>query len=158
MIKTDNSLEFSLSQKQSHVLALRQQQSLKLLQLSAVELNQALNEAAERNPFLDVKQSDESLASFEDLNNAYDLYDNDISSHPVEITPDENTKLESNGRLSQSDFILKSSAVDPFFENDAKAQSLRDSLLFELNLALLSVKDKEIGEWLIDGIDDDGFL
>ena len=158
MIKADNSLEFSLSQKQSHVLALRQQQSLKLLQLSAVELNQALNEVAERNPFLDVKQSDENLASFEDLNNAYDLYDNDISSHPVEITPDENTKLESNGRLSQSDFILKSSAVDPFFENDAKAQSLHDSLLFELNLASLSVKDKEIGEWLIDGIDDDGFL
>lgn len=158
MIKTDNSLEFSLSQKQSHVLALRQQQSLKLLQLSAVELNQALNEVAERNPFLDVKQNDENLASFEDLNNAYDLYDNDISSHPVEITPDENTKLESNGRLSQSDFILKSSAVDPFFENDAKAQSLHDSLLFELNLASLSVKDKEIGEWLIDGIDDDGFL
>lgn len=78
MIKTENCLEYSLSQKQSHVLTLRLQRSLKLLQLSAVELNLALNEISERNPFLDIKQNSESLSSFEDANEAYDLYDNDI--------------------------------------------------------------------------------
>lgn len=63
MIKTENCLEYSLSQKQSHVLTLRLQRSLKLLQLSAVELNLALNEISERNPFLDIKQNFESLSS-----------------------------------------------------------------------------------------------
>lgn len=158
MIKTENCLEYSLSQKQSHVLTLRLQRSLKLLQLSAVELNLALNEISERNPFLDIKQNSESLSSFEDANEAYDLYDNDISARPMEVAPEENTKLESNGRLNQSDFMLSGTSSESLLENDAKTQSLRDSLLFELNLASLSPRDKEIGMWLIDGIDDDGFL
>ena len=158
MIKTENCLEYSLSQKQSHVLTLRLQRSLKLLQLSAVELNLALNEISERNPFLDIKQNSESLSSFEDANEAYDLYDNDISARPMEVVPEEKTKLESNGRLNQSDFMLSVSSSESLLENDAKTQSLRDSLLFELNLASLSPRDKEIGMWLIDGIDDDGFL
>lgn len=158
MIKTENCLEYSLSQKQSHVLTLRLQRSLKLLQLSAVELNLALNEISERNPFLDIKQNSESLSSFEDANEAYDLYDNDISARPMEVVPEEKTKLESNGRLNQSDFMLSGSSSESLLENDAKTQSLRDSLLFELNLASLSPRDKEIGMWLIDGIDDDGFL
>lgn len=158
MIKTGSSLEFSLSQKQSHVLALGQLKSLKLLQLSAVELGRALTEIAERNPFLDVKQKEESFSSFEENAAQYDLYDNDISDCPVEVTPDENTKLESYGRLSQDDFVLSGASSDPVFENDAVEQSLRDSLLFELNLTSLSPRDKEIGRWIIDGIDDDGFL
>ena len=157
MIKTGNSLEFSLSQKQSHVLALGQLKSLKLLQLSAVELGKALTEIAERNPFLEVKQKEETVSSFEDIAQ-YDLYDNDVSSCPVEITPDENTKLESSGRLSQDDFVLSSASSDHAFENDAAEQGLHDSLLFELNLTSLSPRDKEIGRWIIDGIDDAGFL
>ena len=97
MIKTENCLEYSLSQKQSHVLTLRLQRSLKLLQLSAVELNLALNEISERNPFLDIKQNSESLSSFEDANEAYDLYDNDISARPMEVPRKKTLSLKATG-------------------------------------------------------------
>ena len=100
---------------------MRLQRSLKLLQLSAVELNLALNEISERNPFLDIKQNSESLSSFEDANEAYDLYDNDISARPMEVVPEE-TLLQKEDFIQQVEFLLQSLLFRRFQISEQRSQ------------------------------------
>lgn len=130
--------------KQSLQLGLKQtlkmtpqlQQAIRLLQLSAIELDLEIKSALESNPMLETEEQDQEPT-------ATDL--------PVTAEWDD-ANPENFSRQYDSN------EADPF-ENLASSEvTLQDHLLWQLNLTPLSDRDRIIAFTIIDAIADDGYL
>ncbi len=130
--------------KQQLTLTPRLQQSVKLLQLSALECVQELNQAISQNPFLeeqadtgDVRQAEEGeAASSEDSSSSSELDfpgSNGSGSSGGDDTPD-------------------------WTEWTASPSTLHDSLREQLLLLGLMERDYALANLVIDALDEDGFL
>ncbi len=141
-------LQFRLSQ--SLALTPQLQQAIRLLQLSRLELELELNTALESNPLLDMTDGDEADDEGdapEDMEAVASEADTaEIDEQPLDLSFDRNeyrgTALDEDGMELQ----------------DAAIEDLRDHLLWQLNLTPMSVRDRAIGETIIEAIDDDGYL
>jgi RNA polymerase sigma-54 factor len=145
------SLQFRLSQHLT--LTPQLQQSIRLLQLSTVELNQEIEQMLMENPALEREDADDGdapprAASKEDL---------PAKSEPEAPAPsadaDWSADLASNWRTSGSDDE----------ENDRSfsapdTPTLRDHLHTQLTLTKLSDRDRAFVGLLIDALDEDGYL
>ncbi len=144
-------LQTSLGQQLVMTPQLRQ--AIRLLQLSAVELEAELTEAVETNPLLDWDESPpppaESGAPEEPSNEAPPNADEP----PVDWAPDDGPWTTSGSGGSFDDEDSGSAA-----ERVAEADTLHDHLLWQLHLSHLSPRDRAIGATLIDALDDDGYL
>lgn len=143
-------LQTSLGQQLVMTPQLRQ--AIRLLQLSAVELEAELTEAVETNPLLDWDDSPlpatESGAPEEPSSDAPPATD----TTPDDWAPDEGAwSSGSGGNFDDDD---GGSAA----ERVAEADTLHDHLLWQLHLSHLSPRDRAIGVTLIDALDDDGYL
>ncbi|MHB8698161.1 MAG: RNA polymerase factor sigma-54 [Sulfuricaulis sp.] len=156
------------------------QQAIRLLQLSSIELQQEIQEVLESNPLLEENEredetpevkSDSETTSAESLDGAetasYDETDNapttdsgpDIETGPGdESDTDWTDSFESmtapTGSRSASD-------DDNFPDIDARnspPQTLRDHLLWQMQMTPFSDNDKQIALSLIDAISEDGYL
>lgn len=126
-------------------------QAIRLLQLSAIELDAELVTAVESNPLLDWTESaeittpDESpVAGSDDL---------------IAPTPDDEPWGNTDGevwyeRAGPSDRDDDGTVA----EQVAEDETLHDHLLWQLHLGHLSPRDRIIGVALIEAIDDDGYL
>tara|TARA_B100001094_G_scaffold333371_1_gene411171 strand:- start:6116 stop:7495 length:1380 start_codon:yes stop_codon:yes gene_type:complete len=118
------------------------QQAIRLLQLSSLELQQEIQQAVEANPLLDAEE----------------LYDTQVKE---EATKDEHEEKSadslwewqknsgSHSSVSQSDDVLVQNAV---------TESLQDYLLWQLDLTPFSEKDRTIAIYVIDSINEEGYL
>src|SRR6185437_3816201 len=130
--------------KQQLTLTLRLQQSVKLLQLSALECVQELHQAIAQNPFLE--ESAESAESPE----------SDPRSEREEAAEDS----------SRPDLDFSSSGggggggeeTPDWTEWTASPSTLHDSLREQLLLLGLTERDHVLANLIIDALDDDGFL
>lgn len=145
-------LQTSLGQQL--VLTPQLQQAIKLLQMSATELELEIAQAVESNPLLDWADSNDSNAA----NEGSDGNDNEA---PAERSDDGDdwapTELDwtttgSGGSFDDDDD--NGSAA----ERVAETETLADHLLWQLHLSHLSSRDRSIGAALIDALDDDGYL
>ena len=123
------------------------QQAIKLLQLSTVDLQQTIEETLESNALLE-RESDSS-----------DQEDLDFS----DIAPDEDAsddlavdKVWEDALPSSAPPISNTPTDADFSEHDSEEESLRDHLLWQLNLTRFSDTDHLIALALIDAIDSDG--
>lgn len=133
-------------------------QAIRLLQLSAVELEAEIAQAVESNPLLDwaepslaVEQAGEPAptAPSPDAPASDGLV---AEASPPEWEPgDGDTWYERNGPADPDD-------SDHAAEQVAGTESLHDHLLWQLHLSPLSSRDRRIGVTLIEAIDDDGYL
>jgi len=150
------SLELKLGQRLA--LTPQLQQAIKLLQLSATDLRQEMQEALEQNPLLE--EAD------------------DFAEDPPEATPEETTSTGEavNGEDHESVYDdgqdaagievphsspSSSMAGDAAFDIDQRnsvALSLRDYLTEQMGLTPFSAVDQEIATAIIDAINDDGYL
>lgn len=151
-------LQFRLSQHLT--LTPQLQQSIRLLQLSTVELNQEIEKMLMENPVLEREDADDGLtppgafASAE--SQAAPSADTPIASpgEPTESTPDE----------WQPDFsVSPRTANDDDEDGDRtfvapEALSLRQHLNVQLSLTKLGRRDRALIGMLIDALDDDGYL
>lgn len=144
------SLELKLGQRLTMTPQL--QQAIRLLQLSAAELQVEIREALESNPLLEEGEEGETAAE-ERLNG---------SEGPAAEGPDEAGDWEPpydftpapGGRTG-------SGGLDQPFELDARTsrpQTLRDHLLWQLHMTPLSDTDRTVAEAIIEAINDDGYL
>lgn len=127
-------------------------QAIRLLQLSAVELEAELATAIESNPLLD--WTDPSAVN-EDEPRAPPSAEEGADAPTVEpewTMDDGETWYE---RVGPSDHGDEDS---PAAEQVAEAETLHDHLLWQLHLSPLSQRDRSIGVALIEAIDDDGYL
>src|SRR5262245_2182609 len=126
--------------KQQLTLTPRLQQSVKLLQLSALECVQELNQAIAQNPFLE-----EPVEGAESRAEANEAGDESSSRSELEFPG-------ASGGSSGGD------ETPDWTEWTASPSTLQDSLREQLLLLGLSERDYALANLVVDALDDDGFL
>ena len=159
----------TLQLKLSQHLALtpQLQQSIRLLQLSTLELNQEIEQFLQDNPLLEREESAEDIQM---VPLAGEL---PVSTPAQDAAQEERSASETTadqGAASDDELSwgveLGASGGTPRDENDdsdfgdiqAATTSLRDHLLGQLALIPLSDRDRAMVAFLIEALDDDGYL
>jgi RNA polymerase sigma-54 factor len=144
------SLQFRLSQHLT--LTPQLQQSIRLLQLSTVELNQEIDRLLMENPALereDVEESGEAPQA--------PIAGSSAGTTSTEAAPAPDTDwasdLASNWRTNESGDEESEKSFTP-----PDSPTLRDHLRAQLSLTKLSPRDRTFVELLIDALDEDGYL
>ncbi len=126
-------------------------QAIRLLQLSAIELEAELAAAVESNPLLDWTETTISVGNGEDAPNGESHEAQDHLPPEADWHTDGEPWYERIGPSDQDD-------ETPVAEQVAESDTLHDHLLWQLHLSPLSTRDRLIGVALIEAIDDDGYL
>jgi len=144
---------------QSLTLTPQLQQAIKLLQMSTLDLQQTIQETLDANPLLERE---------EDYIGDVESQDEDATEGTVDLVSAVDTNPESELAVdTRWEDLIPSSAPPvgadfaddgPFGERDAVPESLRDHLLWQLNLTRFSDSDRTIALNLIDAIDENGRL
>jgi len=172
------SLDFRLGQ---HLTITPQlQQAIRLLQLSSVELQQEIQEALESNPLLEEKEEEgsepkEEAPETEGANGE----DADIESYETTDASslESETEMKATDEIESSTFEDSASEWDENFDlpiasgarsgdedmpdldaRNSLPLTLRDHLLWQMQMTPFSELDRRIAEALIDAINDDGYL
>lgn len=144
-------LQTSLGQQLVMTPQLRQ--AIRLLQLSAVELEAELTEAVETNPLLDWDDSPPAPAESGAPEEPPHEAPSTAEEAPTDWATDDDGPWTSGSGGSFDDDDNGSAA-----ERVAESDTLHDHLLWQLHLSHLSPRDRAIGTVLIDALDDDGYL
>lgn len=140
-------------------------QAIRLLQLSAVELEAEMIEAVESNPLLEWDEDDGAPDTAENAATQDDPPPREIE-HESGLDRDTAADNAPTEPESWTDADLEpwqqssggSEHGDSFAYHAAAGESLHDHLLWQLHLSPMSARDREIGVALIDAITDDGYL
>lgn len=144
---------------QSLTLTPQLQQAIKLLQMSTLDLQQTIQETLDTNPLLEREEDylgEGENQGKEPTEGIVDLVSVVDSSPEPELAVDTRWEdlMPSSAPPVSADF-----ADDGLFgERDAVPESLRDHLLWQLNLTRFSDTDRTIALNLIDAIDENGRL
>jgi len=133
------------------------QQAIRLLQLPTIELQAHIRELLESNVMLEQEEDDSETARFEALSNA------EGSSELPAPEPQTDVEIIDESWSDQSVGPAENpwSAGDDDRQQefaDSTGQSLREHLLWQLELARLEPREQAIGRAIIDAINDDGYL
>jgi RNA polymerase sigma-54 factor len=155
-------MERSLSMKQRQTLALspRLQQSVRLLQLSALEFAQEIRQALESNPFLEEDETEETpVAARTDDTSGNEVPAADLAP----AAPEE--AYDGNGSLADPMFAGERSASRSHDDSETDwtewieaTASLRDHLRNQLMMSQINARDRALAHIIIEAIDDDGYL
>ena len=168
----------SLQQKMNQSLAMtpQLQQAIKLLQLSTVDLQAEIQQSLEENPLLEIDEEQNSSAPSTEETEAMDLsspekIDGNKNSDDLNVEKEmHNTDWEANLPSdlpvdAQWEDLIPTSAPLPssteFYEqnrSEITEESLKDYLLWQLNLTRFSDSDRLIAITIIDAIDSNGRL
>ncbi|MEQ3695809.1 MAG: RNA polymerase factor sigma-54 [Pseudomonadales bacterium] len=145
------------------------QLAVKVLQLSTLDLQTEIQDTLDRNPLLDI----------EDHNPALPTDSNSLSNEQRDENPSDSYALEQSTSEpkwekdipsempvdSQWDDVYSGGSAKASTDNDfdflsnrSQDSSLQDHLSFQLEMKPLSVRDRLIGDYLIDSIDSNGWL
>ncbi len=165
----------SLQQKMAPQLI----QSLRLLQMPTLELEQLIRQELEINPLLELSEEQDET---EDQDEAEESEKTETTeeSEEVEASAEEEEKNEEldfddadmnkdqfdendwNEFLNESGYVSTKEEFDPNVEEwdnqGASQASLADTLKEQLLLTELQEADQQVGEFIIGNIDEDGFL
>ncbi|MDA0338994.1 MAG: RNA polymerase sigma-54 factor, partial [Proteobacteria bacterium] len=173
-----------MRQGQQLVMTQQLQQAIKLLQLSNMELARFVEEQIESNPLLEIESADNTpeiqqtsettldpAPDYSDDGSAYgdaqidDVFTNNDrtlqhTDHLVEGDGSENTPTASSLRIGADS---AGGSFSGSFEDDGSARltdrpTLREDLHQQLVLSVHDVGQQMIGRYLIDSIDDSGYL
>jgi RNA polymerase sigma-54 factor len=167
-----------LRQTQSLVITPQLQQAIKLLQLSALELNEYIEQELESNPLLETDDNAEPAALAEGAGNADDRQGDGLSvvdavdgqsEAPLDVESAVEDNEPSLGDNDGSPGIDTANAETwgagggngehPDFEGTlADVPDLRSHLVQQLNFAFSDATDRFIGLYLIDQLDESGYL
>ncbi len=162
-------LQFRLSQHLA--LTPQLQQSIRLLQLSTVELNQEIERLLLENPILereDAFQDPGRSGGSDSSASASDTQDGSSRTTQDEARADSSATAQENFRESSgdADWEPSYSAATPASDDDDSdrtfstpdSPTLREHLLSQLSLLQLSTRDRLLVGLLIDALDEDGYL
>ncbi|RJX29456.1 MAG: RNA polymerase sigma-54 factor [Dethiobacter sp.] len=146
--------ELKIEQSQKIVMTLELQQAIALLQLSALELLDYIQEEVINNPVLEIQEKEENDFETEKTS------DNNPSNPPE------------NGSFEWEEYFNE---FEPFYSRDkiefhkstaassldyfaCQEKNLQEHLTFQLKMSLVSGKKYLIGEYLIGNLDSNGYL
>ncbi|MFP5348554.1 MAG: RNA polymerase factor sigma-54 [Gammaproteobacteria bacterium] len=148
------------------------QQAIRLLQLSSLELQQEIQEALESNPLLEEGEDESDADAKGDNAEPSDSTESDTSadgeSEP-ELDMEQASLAETDGADPDWEESFESGTAAPTSTRDgaerpdidarnARPQTLRDHLLWQMQMTSFSATDRRIAESLIDAINEDGYL
>lgn len=135
------------------------QQSIRLLQLSTLELNQELELMVQENPLLErVDAIDDSSMRSPEYEPGATASTETAADAPLETAPRELAELDWN---ESANYGSGDDSDDDDFEPQTSSQdviSLRDHLAWQLNLTPLLERDKRLVLLLIDALNESGYL
>jgi RNA polymerase sigma-54 factor len=146
-----------LKMGQSLALTPQLQQAIKLLQLSTLDLQQAIEETLESNPLLEREEDGDTIDGGQDRQS-------DVDFTAQVAGPDSADELPVDTRWED---LMPSSAPPPslpdgdmgqFADRDAEPETLHDQLHWQLNLTRFSATDHLIATAFIDAVDANGRL
>jgi RNA polymerase sigma-54 factor len=150
------------------------QQAIRLLQLSSIELQQEIQEALESNPLLEENEREEEIPEIkseadnaaengENPDAAETTYDDDFETSvtDVESNSEADNDWTENFESMTAPTGSRSGSDDDYPDIDARnspPQTLRDHLLWQMQMTPFSDDDRQIAMALIDAINEDGYL
>lgn len=157
------SLQLRLSQ--SLTMTPQLQQAIRLLQLSSLELQTEIQEALESNMMLEIDEDgDESPAAPEPAPDE-ETEEQEPEASPAPDTDEipEDLPVDTVWEDIYDGAVNFSSSVQAgdytgYEQRDARESSLREHLLWQLNVTPLTDVDRAVAVAIIDALDDDGYL
>ncbi len=149
------------------------QQAIRLLQLSSIELQQEIQEALESNPLLEENEKEDEAAEVKvdgdnsvsetttESTDSDSFEENDMSVTDVEANDEANNDWTENFESMTAPTGSRNDSDDDFPDIDARNSlplTLRDHLLWQMQMTPFSDNDKQIAMALIDAISEDGYL
>ena len=124
--------------------------AIKILQMSTVELVECVDEQLVENPVLEVDDSSDAEPE--------SPADKAVESNAEKSDIDWDQYFEDEGG-TRKEVLVDRGQEDMRYDNFiAEIPTLQDHLMFQLALARLSVEEKQVGEFYIGNIDDNGYL
>ncbi|HEY8520922.1 MAG TPA: RNA polymerase factor sigma-54 [Gammaproteobacteria bacterium] len=155
------SLQLKLTQQLTMTPQL--QQAIRLLQLPIMELQSQIQEALDQNVMLEVDESAddgpdslESAAEMEIVEPRDDGHDDMDDYEDLAVASE--AEWEDVQRTGPSEAPRSSDPPSTFEYADRSEETLRDHLLWQLELENLDPRTTAIGQAIIDAINDDGYL
>jgi RNA polymerase sigma-54 factor len=145
------------------------QQAIRLLQLSTVELQQEIREALDTNPLLEEAGEDgetraDGTAEAEEATTTDTTAETDTG-EPADLDMEaDSTDASADGEWEESydgglTATTRSDGERPDIDaRNSRPQTLRDHLLWQMQMTSFSESDRRIAEALIDAINEDGYL
>ena len=146
------SLKQLLDTRQSLVMTQDLQESVKILQYSNIDLISYINQQLETNPFLSFSENEEDDSFEEDVDHELD---NDINDYNFEDYVS-SAIYEENTNFSKSEKLAGNFGDN--FDNQEKTISLREHIYEQINIDIHTNRDKIIASYLLDMLDDNGYL
>jgi RNA polymerase sigma-54 factor len=148
--------EIKLEQTQKLVITPELQQAITLLQLSALELSQYLEEELMINPVLEVSEGEGEEIDPKEAEAEKEKEKEKEKDKEKEIDWDEYFQEQMD---SDRPYVKRAEEETSNYENYvANTQSLQEHLLLELGLIALSPQEYLVGEFIIGNIDENGYL
>jgi RNA polymerase sigma-54 factor len=156
-----HSLQLRLSQHLT--LTPQLQQSIRLLQLSTLELNQEIERALQENPLLEREDGiQDGAIAVPALGREHDGAS--AENQPAEAVQADGSDGEARDSSRFDDEAVfsygggREDGEDSEQQLPAEGQTLREYLIWQLSLTQLSERDQRIVTLFIDSLDDDGYL
>ena len=158
-------LQLKLSQQLK--LTPQLQQSIRLLQLSTIELNQEIERIVQENPLLELRDAWDAESGDDTFVNEHSAdFAADDDNNPVQTVESGDESAADENFSADSEWSSNESFVDHTINDDDRdfpqipdrPVSLRDHLNFQVCLCQLSEREKRIVNLLIDTLDEDGYL
>lgn len=143
--------ELNLSQTQKLIMTPELRQAIQILQFNNVELTDYINKQLEVNPFLESvdNKSDESSSNDEPV---VESKDND------EVDWRELAEKYDDLSYKAYERNTDNESKQSFESYTSKKLSLKDHLMVQLGMTVKSNKEKRIGEFIIESLDNKGYL
>jgi RNA polymerase sigma-54 factor len=143
------------------------QQAIRLLQLSALDLRQEIQDTVESNPLLEMEDEADSFAADGEVETPsqqgdraeLDLDATDNFADDLQVDTDwDDIYPGSSGSGSGSGSSGTDEDGDSWEARNASPESFQQHLLWQLNLTPMSEADRAIAEAIIDALDERGYL
>jgi RNA polymerase sigma-54 factor len=161
----------SLKLSQQLVITPQLQQAIKLLQLSRMELIEAVQEELLENPILEEELEEEDLRKQESLKSESNEEENapEIKAdHENQVLTEKEGEIKEPENFDWENYLNTYSAPEqigngfeelPTYETTlSQKTSLYDHLMWQLHLSNLSDEEEELGALLIGSVNEDGYL
>ena len=146
-----------LRQSQQLMLTPQLQQAIKLLQLSTLEVNQETARMLDENPFLE-REEDEATPLPYNGDKVTSVASPDENATPENKSSGDDTEWQEPSFSSTAPGSDDEEDDNYHHEVAAERPSLREHLLWQLNMSQIDARDKKIIGLLIDALDENAYL
>ena len=137
--------DLTLEQAQKLIMTPELRQAIQMLQFTSLELNEYLDKQLETNPFLEQEVANDDFEDIDEHSEEKDDIDWEEVLNKYDDEGYTNYPKEEKDSINYENFVSYES-------------SLKEQLLFQLSLLDCSRREKAIGEFIIDNIDENGYL